>query len=135
MSVEPRGQAGPPPEGPRRNSVRVAILGDDYMIRTEASAAHTRQVAEHVDRTIRQVLATGSVVETHKAAILAALQITDELFRLRAEGRDLTAAIEELSADVRRWLPPNKRGGGEAAEHVLGVSAHVELTLAAGEVV
>ena len=69
----------------RRNSVRVSILGDDYAIRTEASAAHTREVAEHVDRTIRRIIATGTVVETHKAAILAALQITDELFRARAD--------------------------------------------------
>jgi hypothetical protein len=29
---------------------------------------------------------------------------------VRAEGKELSAAIEELSADVRRWLPPNKRG-------------------------
>jgi cell division protein ZapA len=95
--------------GERRNSVRVSILGDDYVIRTEASAAHTREVAEHVDRTIRRILATGSVVETHKAAILAALQITDELFRARSETDQVTGAIEALSDEVRRWLPPAKR--------------------------
>jgi cell division protein ZapA len=104
-SREPEGSA----IGDRRNSVRVSILGDDYVIRTEASAAHTRQVAEHVDRTIRRVLSTGSVVETHKAAILAALQITDELFRSRADAERVTTAMEELSAEVRRWLPPGKR--------------------------
>ena len=112
MSVDPRGQVGPPPDGPRRNSVRVAILGDDYVIRTEASAAHTRQVAEHVDRTIRQVLSTGSVVETHKAAILAALQITDELFREREASEVLAEDVRTLTAEVRRWLPPGKRSDG-----------------------
>ncbi len=96
----------------RRTSVRVTILGEEYSIRSDASPSHTRDVAEYVDRTIRHVLSAGTVVETHKVAILAALQITDELFRLRAEGRELTGAIEELSADVRRWLPPNKRGEG-----------------------
>ena len=98
--------------GDRRNSVRVSILGDDYAIRTEASAAHTREVAEHVDRTIRRILATGSVVETHKAAILAALQITDELFRARAESQQVTEAMQALSDEVRRWLPPGKRTDG-----------------------
>jgi cell division protein ZapA len=101
-------------DGNRRNSVRVAILGDDYMIRTEASAAHTRQVAEHVDRTIRQVLSAGSVVETHKAAILAALQITDELFRARGDSERVSLAMQELSAEVKRWLPPGKRTDGSA---------------------
>ncbi|AHG90979.1 protein of unknown function DUF710 [Gemmatirosa kalamazoonensis] len=95
--------------GERRNSVRVSILGDDYMIRTEASAAHTREVAAHVDGIIRRVLATGSVVETHKAAILAALQITDELFRARADAERMTQSMQELSAEVKRWLPPVKR--------------------------
>jgi cell division protein ZapA len=109
-------QDGGAAAGERRNSVRVAILGDDYMIRTEASAAHTREVAEHVDRTIRRVLSSGSVVETHKAAILAALQITDELFRARADSERVSVAMQELSAEVRRWLPPGKRAedGGNA---------------------
>ena len=98
--------------GERRNSVRVSILGDDYVLRTEASAAHTREVAEHVDRTIRRILATGSVVETHKAAILAALQITDELFRARVESEQMTDSIVALSDEVRRWLPPAKRSEG-----------------------
>jgi cell division protein ZapA len=104
--------AGAAAGGERRNSVRVSILGDDYVIRTEASAAHTREVAEHVDRTIRRILSTGSVVETHKAAILAALQITDELFRARGESEQMTDSILALSDEVRRWLPPAKRSEG-----------------------
>ena len=98
--------------GRSRSSVRVSILGDDYSIRTDAPAAHTRDVEAHVDRVIRQVMASGTVVETHKAAILAALQITDELFRARAEARKLGERTEELAAEVRRWLPPTKRGDG-----------------------
>jgi hypothetical protein len=59
---------------PTWTSVRVQIVGDEYTLRSEAPEAHTRAVAEHVDRVIRQVLGTGTVVETHKAAILAALR-------------------------------------------------------------
>lgn len=92
-----------------RHSVRVSILGEEYTIRTEASAEHTRQVAEHVDRIIRRVLASGSVVETHKAAILAALQITDELFRAKSDAEQVADSMRDLSAEVRRWLPPAKR--------------------------
>jgi cell division protein ZapA len=93
-------------------SVRVTILGEEYTIRTDASPSHTRDVAEHVDRIIRQVMGSGSVVETHKAAILTALQITDELFRERAAARELAGSIGELTSDVRRWLPPGKRADG-----------------------
>lgn len=103
--------------GAPRTSVRVSIVGDEYTVRSDAPEAHTRAVAEHVDRVIRQVMSTGSVVETHKAAILAALQITDELLRARADAQALDRRAQALAADVLRWLPPTKRGDGtDAAE-------------------
>jgi cell division protein ZapA len=92
-----------------KRSVRVTIVGEEYPIRTERSAEFTRSVAEYVDRTIRSVMESGSVIETHKAAILAAMKITDELFQEREQGGELAAAIESLSVDVKRLLPPAKR--------------------------
>jgi cell division protein ZapA len=89
--------------------VRVRIVGEEYTLRTEASTAHTEAVAEHVDRTIRAIISSGATVETHKAAILAALQITDELFRERAAGEAITADLRQLAADIRPLLPPDKR--------------------------
>lgn len=94
----------------KRHVVKVQIVGEEYTIRSDASPEHTRAVAQHVDQAIKRVLNTTPVVETHKAAILAALQITDELFRTREGGAALQGSIESLSAEVRRWLPPAKRG-------------------------
>jgi cell division protein ZapA len=96
----------------KKASVRVTIMGDEYTIRTDASPEHTRAVAEHVDRAIRAVMSATNV-EPHKAAILAALEITDELFQARAASDELESGIRDLGAEVRRWLPPAKRG-----EHV-----------------
>ena len=94
----------------RKHSVKVEILGESYAIRTEAPPDHTRAVAQHLDRAIRQILSGGSVIETNRAAILAALQITSELFLAREASASITTAMNELSADVRRMLPPTKRG-------------------------
>jgi cell division protein ZapA len=94
----------------KRHVVKVQIVGEEYTIRSDASPEHTRAVAQYVDVAIKRVLNTTPVVETHKAAILAALQITDELFKARESGSALNGAIEALSAEVRRWLPPAKRG-------------------------
>ena len=92
-----------------KRSVRVTIVGEEYAIRTERSAEFTRAVAEYVDRTIRSVLDSGTVIETHKAAILAAMKITDELFRAREEGEALAADMNTLAAEVRRALPSARR--------------------------
>ncbi len=100
----------------RRNSVRVTIVGEEYAIRSDASAEHTRAVAAYVDRAIKQVMHSATMVESHKAAILAALEITDELFRARAARAEVADGMRALAADVRRWLPPAKRVG-EEAEH------------------
>lgn len=93
----------------KKNLVRVTIQNEEYAIRSDVSPEHTREVAQYLDNAIQRVLDTGSVVESNRAAILAALQITGELFEAR-EGSDLTDRIEALSSEVRRLLPPAKRG-------------------------
>ena len=99
----------------KRHAVRVTIAGEEYPIRSDASPEHTRAVARHVDRAIRDVLAGGTVIETHKAAILAALQITDELFREREATGLLAGRMRGLGDELRRLLPPAKRVSGSMA--------------------
>lgn len=89
--------------------VKVNIVGDEYSIRTDEAPEHTRAVAEYLDKAIRKVMSSGSVIETNKAAILAALQITDELFKARDGSGELGESIKRLSDEVRRLLPPAKR--------------------------
>jgi len=88
--------------------VKVSIVGDEYSIRSDATPEHTRDVAAYLDKAIRKVMQNGSV-DMHKAAILAALQITDELFQAQDGSRQVTGELKQLSAEVRRLLPPAKR--------------------------
>jgi cell division protein ZapA len=99
----------------KKTSVKVEILGESYSIRSEADPEHTRAVAQHLDRSIRQILSSGAVIEANRAAILAALQITSELFLEREANQSITTAMHELSGEVRRLLPPAKRGDGSVA--------------------
>jgi cell division protein ZapA len=107
----------------RKHSVKVEILGESYAIRTEAPPDHTRAVAEHLDRAIRQILSGGSVIETNRAAILAALQITSELFVAREASASITEAMNGLSDEVRRMLPPTKRGNGAELSAEIAIDA------------
>lgn len=94
-----------------RNVVKVSILDEEFTIRTEASLEHTVAVAEHVDRAMRDVLAAGGSIEARKAAILAALQIADELLQTRRTTDELTEGMRRLGDEIRPWLPPKKRNG------------------------
>ncbi|MFL5581107.1 MAG: cell division protein ZapA [Gemmatimonadaceae bacterium] len=100
----------------KRHAVRVTIAGEEYPIRSDASPEHTRAVARYVDLAVSQVLAKGTVVETHKAAILAALQITDELFKEREATAILADRMSALGDELRPLLPPAKRASGATPE-------------------
>lgn len=84
-------------EGPK--AVRVTIFGEEYSIRSDMGEAYTRECARHVDDAVQQAHLQGHVPEPHKAAILAALQITDQMFQGRAElDRQTRSLLERLAA-------------------------------------
>ncbi len=101
-----------------KHAVRVTIGGEDYTVRSELPPEYTREVAAYVDAAFRRIRDMLPQVETHKAAILAALAITDELFQARRLDQEQAARISALADDLARLLPPAKRGrraGGSQA--------------------
>jgi cell division protein ZapA len=56
------------------------------------------------------VLENPAITDPGKAAILAAMSITDELFAEREREGEVAARMQGLSGELRRWLPPAKRG-------------------------
>lgn len=92
------------------HSTRVRIVGEEYTIRSEVPPEVTRAIAAHVDAAIRKVLESPAITDPGKAAILAAMSITDELFRERAAQEEVAEEMRGLSSELRRWLPPGKRG-------------------------
>lgn len=93
----------------KKNVVKVTIGNEEYTLRSDRAPEYTQAVAEHVSRALKEVLATGAIVESHKAAILAALAITDELFQARQAQRDMAQRLNGLAGELSRLLPPNKR--------------------------
>jgi cell division protein ZapA (FtsZ GTPase activity inhibitor) len=103
-----------------RRSVTVEIAGERHVLRSDASVEYTESVAEHVDSTIRSI-SLGNNLEPHRAAILAALTITDEMFRLRAELSALHEEIIRRSSRVayvleRATATGREREEGQASE-------------------
>jgi cell division protein ZapA len=82
-------------------SVRVEIFGEEYVIRTDMDEEYTRRCAEFVDEAIRDAHLDLHVSEPHKAAILAALHITDRYFRLRKEKEREQDAIHMRLNELR----------------------------------
>ena len=92
--------------------VKVSVAGEEVTIRSEQPAEHSRAVAQHVDESIRRIQEQSPMVDAGKAAILAALQIADELFRTRGDAERGTERLESTMEEIRRMLPPAKRSVG-----------------------
>jgi cell division protein ZapA len=86
-----------------RQSVSVEIAGERHTLRSDASPEYTQMVAAHLDATIR-ALGVGNTLDPHKAAILAALTITDELFRAREEAAQLRGEIARQASRLAEIL-------------------------------
>ena len=69
-----------------KSLVTVTIAGEEYTLRSEATPEYTRECAKYVDATIRDIQRQSrTMMEPHKAAILAALSIVDQYFKAAAE--------------------------------------------------
>ena len=105
---------GTPRDG--KNVVQVQIMGQQYNIRDEADQAYILDVAQYVDQKMRDLTKILPVASMSKVAILASLQIADELFKERANkervgtdvnGRaaELAKRLDEVLAEVTRATP------------------------------
>ena len=89
-----------------KNVVQVQILGQQLSIRGEADQAYILGVAGYVDRKMREITEKLPVASLSKVAILASLNIADELFKERAsrerEGADQDDHARRLTAVIHR---------------------------------
>ena len=83
-----------------KNVVQVQIFGHSYTIRGEADQEYILGVAAYVDRKMREITEKLPVASLSKVAILASLNIADELFKERAQRR--TSEQEQLDRSAAR---------------------------------
>ena len=78
-----------------KRSVEVHIYGQKYVIRSESSEEYVREVASLVDRKMREVAQRGRSVSTLNVAVLAALNIADELLKSSRDNEELLKRIKD----------------------------------------
>lgn len=104
-----------------KHAVQVTIGGEEFTVRSEEPPEYTREVAKYLDGALRRIRSSLPTVEAHKAAILAGLAITDELFQARHADTGQADEIRALKDELARFLPPARRGGrGPAGQLTLG---------------
>jgi len=87
-------------------SVEVSILGQKYILKGEGSQEYLKELANFVDSRIKEILKDAPNMPPLKAAILASINISDELFKLKERERALidyvnkkTELLESIFSD------------------------------------
>ena len=84
----------------RGNVTQVEIYGQTYSVRADSDSSYVQELARYVDGKMREVAERAATVDAAKIAILAALNISDDLYQRekRSDGdpANARARVERL---------------------------------------
>jgi cell division protein ZapA len=78
----------------KQGKVTVVIFGEKHVIRGEESPEHIEKIAREVDKKMHLISQRMPRLGVHQVAILAALNLADELAKLREEQESIMQLIE-----------------------------------------
>jgi len=85
-------------------SVTVNIFGQDYTLKGGSDPDYVRKVAQFVDERMHEVAQGGHRPPTVKVAILAAVNIADELLREQQKRLESVVDFEDRTVQLSRML-------------------------------
>jgi len=80
----------------QKKRVQVEIFGDSYIVKGEAEDKHILQVADYVDIKMNMITQRNPHLSAKQIAVLAALNIADELYKLQEDYDKLLQILEEV---------------------------------------
>jgi cell division protein ZapA len=89
---------------PEDRMVPVEIAGQRYPIRSSLDQEYVARLALYVDEKMRAASDSTPTSDSLRLAVLAALNIADELFRCRDATRDRDGQIAERAGEIERLL-------------------------------
>jgi cell division protein ZapA len=87
-----------------KNVLKVRIYGAEYLIRGQADVDYMQSVVDYVNNKMLEVDQNIHVDSSLKVAILATLNIADELFRDRAEKEKLRDELEKKMKQLNELI-------------------------------
>lgn len=81
--------------GEEKNRLTVSIYGQSYTIVGGESSEYIRTLAGFVEEKMHRIARDNTRLDTAKLAILSAINIADDYFRLRQKYEELEKRLEE----------------------------------------
>jgi cell division protein ZapA len=84
--------------------VHIEILGQRYAVRSELDPGYISELAAYLDEKMRLAASEIQSADSVRIAVIAALNVADELFRARADGGGIEDRLLARTAQIERLV-------------------------------
>ena len=85
--------------------IKVNILGQDYVVRSSAGQKYLNEVSTYVNGKMEEIKASGiDDSQQLRIAVLAAMNITDELFSYKKEKQKFVDKVEAKTRAITEFI-------------------------------
>lgn len=81
-------------------SYEVNILNQKFIIKSDADERYVQKVADYVGKKMHDILNNTKSVSTLRVAILVALNVADDFFKIKEQRKETVFKVEQRIRDV-----------------------------------
>jgi cell division protein ZapA len=83
-----------------KNSYNITILGQELSVVSDSEDDQVAEVVQFLNKKVDEILHSGNGLKTLNVAILAALNISEELLKLKGVNRELCDQLENRAEQL-----------------------------------
>ena len=87
-----------------KKGTRVDIFGSEYTVKGKESPEYIKEIADYVNKKMENLSKKSALISPQKIAILSAVNITEEYFKLKSEKHVSKGLVREKSRSIYKQV-------------------------------
>lgn len=82
----------------------VSILNQKFVLKSDADERYVQKVADYLNKKLHDIMNNSKSVSTLNVALLAALNVTDDFFRIREKNKESHVSLEQKLKELVTFI-------------------------------
>jgi len=82
----------------------VSILNQKFVLKSDADERYVQKVADYLNKKLHDIMNNSKSVSTLNVALLAALNVTDDFFRMREKSKESQNSVEQKIKELVSFI-------------------------------
>jgi len=82
----------------------VSILNQKFILKSDADERYVQKVADYLNKKIHDIMHNSKSVSTLNVALLAALNVADDFFRMREKNKESHHSVEQKIKELVSFI-------------------------------